>query len=265
MLKFSRIAALAVLGLAVAGSAQADSSTAVATVNGVTIPESRVDLTVNAATERGQTDSPQLRKAIRERLINLEVISQQATKKGLDKSADVIQELELARENVLVNAYFKDYIQNHPIGEDDLKKTYDNLKKHFGAKEYKVAHILVKTKAEAQKIEAELKRGASFSKLAKKDSKDPGSAENGGELGWSSPVNFVKPFADAVVKLHKGQISAPVQSQFGWHIIKMEGERNMKVPSFNQLKPRLIRHLQQQAIGEEILNLRAKAKIEENK
>ena len=261
MLKFSRLAALAALGLIVAGPACAASSKTVATVNGVSIPESRVDLRVNVATHRGQKDSPQLRRAIKEDLINLEVISQEAAKKGLDKSADVVQELELARESVLVNAYFKDYIKHHPIAEDTLKQAYNNLKRHLGNKEYKVAHILVKTETEAKKIEAQLKHGASFSKLAKKDSKDPGSAERGGELGWSSPANFVKPFSDAVVKLKKGQISAPVKSQFGWHIIKLEGERNMKVPPFAQVKPNLERRMQQQAIQEEILKLRGKAKI----
>jgi peptidyl-prolyl cis-trans isomerase C len=263
MLKFSKLAALAVLGLIVTGPAHADDTKTVATVNGVAIPESRVDLRVEAAAHQGQTDSPDLRKAIREDLINLEVISQQAAKKGLDKSADVVQELELARESVLVNAYFKDYVKNHPIGEDALKQEYDSLKAHLGNKEYKVAHILVETEAEAKKIEAELKKKkASFEKLAKKNSKDPGSAANGGELGWNSPANFVTPFADAVVSLKKGEISAPVQSQFGWHIIKLEDVRNLKVPPFEQVKPNLIRRMQQQAIQKEILNLRANAKIE---
>jgi peptidyl-prolyl cis-trans isomerase C len=263
MLKFSKLAAVAVLGLIVTGPAQADDAKAVATVNGVAIPESRVNLSVEAAAHRGQADSPDLRKAVRENLINLEVISQAATKKGLDKSDDVAEELTLARENVLVNAYFKDFIQNHPISEDALKKEYADLKEHLGNKEYKVAHILVKTEKEAQNIRDELvKKKASFAKLAKQDSQDPGSAENGGELGWNVPANFVAPFADAVQSLSKGEISAPVQTQFGWHIIKLEGVRTLKVPPFEQVKPNLIRRLQQQAIQKEILDLRGKAKIE---
>jgi len=262
MLKFSKLAAVAVLGLIVTAPVYADDSKTVATVNGVTIPESRVDLRVAAATHQGQTDSQDLRKAIREDLINLEVISQAATKKGLNKSDDVIQELTLARESVLVNAYFKDFIQNHPISEDELKKEYDTLKEHLGNKEYKVAHILVKTEKEAQKIREQLtKKKADFAKLAKKDSQDPGSAENGGELGWNVPANFVPQFGDAVMSLSKGEISAPVQTKFGWHIIKLEGVRTLKVPSFDKVKPNLIRRLQQQAIQKQILDLRSKAKI----
>ena len=261
MLKFSKLATFAVLGLIMASPAYADNT--VATVNGIAIPESRVDLRVEAAAHQGRTDSPDLRKAIREDLINLEVISQAAAKKGLDKSADVIQELELAHESVLVNAYFKDFVKNHPISEDALKKEYDDLKSHLGNKEYKVAHILVKTEAEAKKIEKELmKKGADFAKIAKEKSLDPGSAKDGGELGWNAPANFVPPFASAVKSLRKGEISAPVQSQFGWHIIKLEGERNLKVPPFAQLKPNLMRRMQQQAIQKEILDLRANAKIE---
>ena len=260
MLKFSKLAAFAVLGLIVASPAYADKTAA--TVNGVAIPESRVDLRVDAAVHQGQTDSPELRKAIREDLINLEVISQEATKKGLDKSEDVIQGLELARESVLVNAYFKDFIKNHPISEDELKKEYDGLKARLGNKEYKVAHILVKTEAEAKKIEKELmNKKADFAKIAKEKSLDPGSAKDGGELGWNAPANFVPPFADAVLSLSKGEISAPVQSKFGWHIIKLEGVRDLKVPPFAQLKPNLMRRMQQQAIQKEILDLRSKAQI----
>ena len=263
MLKFSKLAAVAVLGLIVTAPAQAADAKAVATVNGVAIPESRVDLRVENATHRGQADSPQLRKAIREDLINLEVISQAATKKGLNKSDDVVQELTLARESVLVNAYFKNFIQDHPIGDDELKKEYDSLKAHLGSKEYKVAHILVKTEKEAQNIRDELvKKKASFAKLAKKDSQDPGSAENGGDLGWNVPANFVQPFADAVMSLSKGEISAPVQTKFGWHIIKLEGVRKLQVPPFDKVKPNLMRRLQQQAIQKEILDLRSKAKID---
>jgi len=262
MLKFSKLAAVAVLGLIVTAPAHADNTKTVATVNGVTIPDSRVDISVEAAAHRGQADSPDLRKAVRENLINLEVISQAATRKGLNKSDDVAQELALARENVLVNAYFKKFIQNHPISEDALKKEYDSLKEHLGNKEYKVAHILVKTEKEAQTIRAQLvKKKANFAKLAKKDSQDPGSAENGGELGWNVPANFVPQFGNAVLSLSKGEISAPVQTKFGWHIIKLENVRTLKVPPFDKVKPNLIRRLQQQAIQKEILELRSKATI----
>lgn len=262
MLKLSKLAAIAIVGAIVSAPVfAADQS--VATVNGVTIPQERMDLRLQAAARQGQEDSPGLRKAIREDLINLEVISQAATKKGLDKEADVVQELDLAKQSVLVGAYIKDYLKNHPISEDALKQEYEKLKARIGDKEYRVAHILVSSEKEAKSIEAQLKKNHnSFAKLAKEKSKDPGSAEHGGDLGWNPPSNFVKPFADAVLTLKKGQISAPVQSQFGWHIIKLEDERDLKVPPFEQVKPNMMRHLQQEAVQKLILDMRTNAKVE---
>ncbi len=262
MLKFSRFALLSAL-LAIAASAQAADDKTAALVNGVAIPQARLDFRVKAVTQQGQPDSPELRKALREDLINLEVISQTATKNGLDKQPDVAQQLELARQSVLAGAFVQDYAKNHPISDDALKQEYENLKKRVGNKEYHLSHILVATEDEAKKIEAELKKkGANFAKIAKAKSKDPGSADKGGDLGWAVPSNFVQPFGEAVVKLNKGQISDPVQTQFGWHIIKLEDTRELKVPTFEEMKPKLENRLQQQSIQKAIEDLRGKAKIE---
>ncbi|MBI1173644.1 MAG: peptidylprolyl isomerase [Sideroxydans sp.] len=261
MLKLSKLAALVMAGAIIASPAYAEDKDA-ATVNGIAIPQERVDLQVKAAAMQGQADTPELRKTIRENLINVEVLSQEAVKKGIDKKPEVVQELELARQNVLGRSFIQDYIQNHPISEDTLKKEYDSLKAHLGTKEYKVAHILVDTEAEAKAIEAQLKKKGKFDKIAKEKSKDAGSGAEGGELGWNVPSNFVKPFADAVMTLNKGQVSAPVQSQFGWHIIKLEDVRNLKVPTYEQLKPNLMRRLQQQDIQKLIADLRNNAKIQ---
>jgi len=261
-MKISRLAAVAVLAAAMASPVFADDTTAAATVNGVAIPQARVDLRVQAAARQGQADTPELRKAIRDDLINLELVSQEAAKKGLDKSPDVVQELELSRESVLFGAFIQDYVKNHPISEDMLKQEYDKLKAHLGSREYKVAHILVSTEDEAKAIEAQLKKKGNFAKIAKEKSKDAGSGAEGGELGWNVPSNFVQPFADAVVKLHKGQISEPVQSQFGWHIIKLEDVRDLKVPPLEQVKPNLVRRLQQEGLQKALAELRANAKIQ---
>lgn len=261
MLKLSKFAALAMLGAIVTSSAYA-ADNAVATVNGVAIPQARADIAVEAAARQGQADSPELRKAIRENLINLEVMSQAAAKKDLNKQADVAEELEMAKQNILTRAFVQDYVKNHPISEDALKQAYNDLKTHVGNKEYHVAHILVKTEDEAKAIEAQLKKKGNFAKIAKAKSMDPGSAKKGGDLGWNPPSNFVKPFADAVLKLKKGQTSEPVQSQFGWHIVKLEDERNLKVPTYEELKPNLMRRLQQQAVQKLILDMRSKAKID---
>src|SRR3972149_5999648 len=212
MLKFSKSALLSAL-LAFAAGAQAADDKAVALVNGAAIPQARMDMRVKAATQQGQPDSPELQKAIREDLINLEVISQAASKNGLDKQAEIVQQLELARQSILAGAFVQDYVKSHPVGDDVLKQDYEKMKARVGNKEYKLSHVLVESEEDAKKVAAELKKGAKFAKVAKAKSKDPGSKDNGGALGWSVPANFVQPFAEAASKLAKGQISAPVQTQ----------------------------------------------------
>jgi peptidyl-prolyl cis-trans isomerase C len=261
MLKFSKFALLTAL-LAAAACAQAADDKAAALVNGVSIPQARVDMRIKAASQQGQPDSPELRKAVRDDLVNLEVITQAAVKSGLDKQAEIAQQLELARQSVLAGAYVQDYAKNHPITDDVLKQEYEALKKRVGNKEYKLSHILVESEDEAKKVSAELKKGAKFGKIAKSKSKDPGSKDNGGDLGWAVPSNFVQPFGDAVLTLSKGQVSAPVQTQYGWHVIKLEDTRDLKVPAFDEVKPNIEKRLQQQSIQKAIEDLRGKAKIE---
>jgi peptidyl-prolyl cis-trans isomerase C len=261
MLKFSKFTLLSAL-LAIAAGAQAADEKAAALVNGVSVPQARVEMRIKAAAQQGQPDTPEMRKAIRDDLVNLEVISQAAVKSGMDKQAEIAQQLELARQSVLAGAYVQDYAKIHPVGDDVLKQEYEALKKRVGNKEYKLSHILVETEDEAKKVEAELKKGGKFAKVAKAHTKDPGSKDNGGDLGWAVPSNFVQPFGDAVLTLSKGQTSAPVQTQYGWHVIKLEDTRELKVPAFEEVKPNIEKRLQQQAIQKAIEDLRGKAKIE---
>ena len=265
MLYSKKLAVLAILGVLRISYAFAEDNSA-AMVNGVSIPQSRIDMRVKAAATQGQADTPELRKAIRDEMINLEIVLQEAVKTGLDKNADVAQQMaqqvEQARQSVLVNAFVQDHIRNHPISEEQLKQEYEQLKTKLGDKEYNARHILVATEAEAKDIIAQLGKKAKFEKLAAK-SKDAGSAEKGGSLGWAMPSNFVPPFANALRNLKKGEYTKePVQSQFGWHVIKLDDIRDMKVPQFEELKAQLQQRLQQQAIQKTIIDLRAKAKIE---
>jgi len=261
MLKTGKFAALAILGALAINPAFAEDKSA-ALVNGVSIPQARIDLRVKAAAAQGQADSPELRKAIRDDMINLEVMAQEAVKAGLDKNADVVQQVELAKQSVLVGAFVQDYAKNHPISEDQLKQEYDKLKAKLGNKEYNTRHILVETEAEAKDIIAQLGKKAKFEKLAAK-SKDTGSAAQGGSLGWTVPGNFVPEFANALLNLKKGEYTKiPVQSQFGWHVIKLDDTRELKVPPFEEVKAQLQQRLQQQSIKKAIDELRAKAKIE---
>ena len=148
MLKTGKFAALAILGALAINPAFAEGKSA-AMVNGISISQARVDLRVKAAAAQGQTDSPELRKAIREDMINLEVVAQEAVKLGLDKNPDVVQQVELAKLSIIVGAFVQDYAKNHPISEDQLKQEYDKLKAKLGNKEYNARHVLVETEEEA--------------------------------------------------------------------------------------------------------------------
>lgn len=261
MLKTGKFAALAILGALAINPAFAEDKSA-AMVNGVSIPQARVDMRAKAATAQGQADSPELRKAIREDLINIEVVAQEAVKLGLNKDPDVIQQIELNKQQVLAGAFLQDYAKSHPIGEDQIKQEYDKLKTKMGDKEYNVRHILVETEAEAKDIIAQLGKKTKFEKLAEK-SKDAGSAQRGGELGWAVPGNYVPEFANAILNLKKGEYTKqPVKSQFGWHVIRLEDIRDMKAPPFDNIKPQMLQRLQQQSIQKAISDLRAKAKVE---
>lgn len=259
MLKYTKFSALVVLCAIVSSAVYAEAKPA-ATVNGVAIPQARLDMRIQAAMAQAQPDSPDLRKAALEDLITLEVLAQASTKKGFNKQTEVIQQIELTKQNILANAFFRDYVQKHPLSDDTLKQEYEKINKLRGNKEYKVSHILLKTEAEAKTVADQLKN-SKFEDVAMDKSQDPGSSVKGGDLGWAVPSNFVKPFSDAMVALGKGQISAPVQSQFGWHVIKLEDTRDLKVPGFDEVKPNLTQHLQQQMVQKAIAEQRAKAVI----
>ncbi len=261
MLKTHKFAALAILVALAINPAFAEEKSA-AVVNGVVISQERVEMNVKSAVSQGQADSPELRNAIRDDLISREVMVQAAVKDGLDKIADVAQQIELARQTVLVNAYVQEQLKKNPISETQLQQAYETLKSKLGDKEYDARHILLATEAEAKAVIAQLGKKGKFEKLATK-SLDTGSAERGGSLGWTVPKNFVEPFANALLNLKKGEYTKePVQSQFGWHVIRLDDVRALKVPAFNELKPQLQQRLQQQAIQKTITDLRAAAKID---
>lgn len=262
MFKSENLAVLAILGALAANPAFAETKPA-ALVNGVAIPQARVDMRVKAASAQGQADSPDLRKSIREDLINLEVLAQEATRLGVAKKPEVLQQIELARQSVLAGNYMQDYVKSNPITEDQIKQEYEKQKSKLGDKEYNTRHILVETEAEAKAIIAQLDKKAKFEKLASEKSKDSGSATRGGSLDWASPSSYVPPFANALKNLKKGEYTkSPVQSQFGWHIIRLEDVRDLKAPAYDEVKPQLQQRLQQQLVQKVIADLKAKAKIE---
>jgi peptidyl-prolyl cis-trans isomerase C len=240
----------------------AAAATRVATVNGVVIPKARADVVVRAQSTRGVPDSEAMRNEIREQLIIREIVAQEAAKKGLPKQTDVAAQIELSRQEVLWAAFIADFIKGNPVSDAQVKAEYDRVKAQRGDKEYKVRHVLVEKEDEAKQVIADLKKGRKFEELAKQ-SKDPGSKDRGGDLDWNAPGAYVKPFADAITKLPKGKYTeAPVQTQFGWHVILVEDVRDAKFPSFEEAKPQIAQALQQQQFTKLVQDLRAKAKVE---
>ena len=233
-----------------------------ATVNGKAIPKIRADALIAGQAAQGQPDSPELRKAVLEELVRREVLTQEALKKGFDKKAEVQGQLDLARQGVLIGAYLNDYVKTHPVTDEQIRKEYEDIKAKLGGKEYKARHILLETETAAKAVIEKLKKGEKFEDLAK-ESKDPGSKDRGGDLGWANPASFVPPFSAAMVKLEKGKTTdAPVKSDFGWHVIQLEDTRELKLPSVEEAKPQIAQQLTQRMVQQHIDDLRAKAKVE---
>ena len=235
----------------------------IATVNGVAIPQQRGELLMRERTQQGQPDSPQMRAAVRDELVNREIISQEAVKSGLTKKAELQNELELVRQTVIVQAYLREHIRTHPITDAEIQKEYDRLKAELGDREYKARHILVGTEDEAKSVIGELKKGAKFDDLAKKLSKDEGTKAKGGDLDWQPPGTFDKDFASAMAKLAKGKYSeTPVKTRFGFHVIQLDDTRAAQHPPVAEVKANLTQKLQRTRIEGLIAELRAKAKVE---
>ena len=262
----SKLAAALLACLFVAAPAiAADKSSgkgAVATVNGVAISQGIYDAVLNEQRGRGLQDNAETREAVRDFLIGRELMIQEARKQGLDKNASVAALMEHARQNVLVNAFIQEQLRKNAPSEAQLKAEYELIAAKVSGNEYKSRHILVDSEDAAKAIVKQLKDGAKFEDLAKQ-SKDPGSAENGGDLGWSAPGNYVQPFAEALTKLEKGKFTeTPVKTQFGWHVILLEDARPLQPPPFEALKPQLAQRANQQIIEKLVESLRAKAKIQ---
>lgn len=235
----------------------------VAKVNGVEIPQARLDTILKMRAAGKQPDSPEIRTALRDTLINQEVVAQEAIKKGLQKNPEIAAQLDLQRQETLVNAFVQEYMKANPVNDDVVRKEYERIKPTIPAKEFKVRHILVDKEDDAKDVIAQLKKGGSFEKLAADKSKDTGSKTKGGDLDWAPAGRYVKPFGDALGKLKKGQLTdAPVQSEFGFHVIRLDDERAVKVPTLDEAKPQIQQMLQSQQVQKMLSDLRAKAKVE---
>jgi peptidyl-prolyl cis-trans isomerase C len=234
----------------------------VATVNGQALPKSEFDLYVTSLTRQsGHEVTPEQRQQMLDQFINLHLAAAEAEKNGADKEPKVADQLSLAREQVLADASLQKYLEANPVQDSELRPEYDTQVAAL-PREYHARHILVDDQAAAEAITKELKAGADFAKVAAKRSKDS-SSKSGGDLGWFTLDTMVKPFADAVKAMQPGQLSEqPVQSQFGWHVIKLEESRATSAPPFDEVKDRVKMLVQRKKLQAHMEELRKAAQIE---
>lgn len=235
----------------------------IAIVNGKAVPSSRLEAMLRQMERAGKPAPADAAAQIKDRLVLFEILSQEGQKRGLDASDDFKAQVDLIRQNLLVNEVMADFQKTHAPTDADVQAEYDKFAAANSGKEYKASHILVEKEDEAKKIIAQLKKGGKFADIAKKSSKDPGSGAKGGELEWASPTSYVKEFADALVALGKGKTSeTPVKSQFGFHIIRVDDVREAQLPKIEEVRQQIVQQLMQQKSSAYIEELRAKARIE---
>jgi peptidyl-prolyl cis-trans isomerase C len=267
ILAIAAAAALAFPAAAQQGAAKPPAKPAaagpVATVNGTAIPRARLEYLMHQQLQRGAPDNESTRAAVRDDLINREVVSQAAVRAGTAKKREVQTQLDMARQEVLVGAYLSEYLREHAVTDADVQKEYDRVRALTGKSEYKARHILVESEEEARRLIAELHKGGKFDELARKSSKDEGTRELGGDLDWKIPSTFEKPFGDAMLALEKGKFSTvPVRTRFGFHVIQLDDVRDVQFPPVSQVRPQLQQRLMRQKVEDIVKELRAKAKVE---
>ena len=251
------LTALAVLSMA---GAMAQN---VAVVNGKPVPTARVEALKQQVERSGRPVTPDMMQQIKEEVVTREIFMQEARRLGLESRADYRNQLELARQTLLIRELFAEFQKKNPVTDAEVKAEYDKFVAANGGKEYRARHILVEKEDEAKALIEQIKKGAKFEDLAKKNSKDPVSGANGGDLDWANAGSYVPEFSQAMVKLAKGQLGeTPVKSQFGFHIIRVDDIRDAQLPKLEELKPQIAQQLQQDKLSRFQDELRSKARIQ---
>ncbi|MBA4217150.1 MAG: peptidylprolyl isomerase [Methylibium sp.] len=236
----------------------------IATVNGKPVPKARVETLIQQVTKSGQQQrSPELEAQVKDEVVRREIFMQAAEARGVPQSADFKAQMDLARQMLLIRGLMEDFRSKNPVSDADAQAEYDKFKAANSGNEYRARHILVEKEEEAKALIAQIKGGANFEELAKKNSKDTGSAQNGGDLDFANPNNFVPEFSKAMVALQKGEMTQePVKSQFGYHIIKLEDTRPASFPAFDDVKAQIKQRIEQQKMAEFQDGLIKKAKTD---
>lgn len=269
-MKTSRTALAALLAASLSLAAPLVSAQNIAIVNGKAVPKARVDAMIDQIIKSPQqpgqppmTRSPELEQKVKDEIVLREIYIQEAERLGLQRSADYKTQMEFARQSILIRALFTDAEKKLGTTDAEARAEYDRIKASNGDKEYRARHILVEKEEDAKALIAQIKGGAKFEDLAKKNSKDPGSAENGGDLDWANPGNYVPEFSAAMTKLQKGQVTdTPVKSQFGFHIIKLEDVRAVQFPAFEEVKEQIVQRQNQVKVAKFREDLKNKAKTD---
>ncbi len=263
-MKMMNVALRCIVAGMMAGLLQQSASAAedvVVTVNKVALPESQLNLLVNAFVLQGHQDTEELRQKLTAELAAREAVAQQAKRLGLDKTPEFAAALAYARRDMLVNAFQADYLAKHPVVEADIQALYEKQVQEAGDKEFRIRHVLVETEDEAKAILAATRKGKKLEALAREKSLDSASRAMGGDIGWQVPILLVQPVRDAVMHLEKGQVSEPVQSPFGWHVIQVDDIRAYQFPALDSVRESLIKQLSSQAVLSAMAAVRDKAEI----
>jgi peptidyl-prolyl cis-trans isomerase C len=260
--------ASALLAIGFVGSSHAQNAlpiNAAASVNGFIISNDLVEQGIQAALSQGQKDSPELRKAVLGKMIEISLLSQQAEKDGLANSDKANSQLALIRQNYLADLELTTYMSRNPVSDADVQAEYNREIASLGSQgmivEYKVSDIAVATEADAQAALARIKKGESFDKVAKSVSLAPNKVQ-GGAVGWVQAGQTLPQIASVLVTLSKGQVSpAPIQMPQGWYLIKLEDKKSSKPPTFEQAKAAIRNGLMQKKQFEFLSQLRQGANI----
>ena len=227
------------------GSPSKDLQTALAqpfvTVNGEAQSNARAEVLLREQLGRGVADSAELRKSVREHLINQAMMAQEARRNGLDKDPLVQAQMELAQQNILAQAWQQKVLSETVIKEDELRAEYAQQMARIGKQEYLVRHLLVAEEATAKLLIEKLQAGTKMADLAAEYSRDTSSKYHGGLTEWTNITNFLPPVAEAVAKLAKGKLEPlPVHSDAGWHVLLLEDQRAFTPPTLEAIKPQLV-------------------------
>jgi peptidyl-prolyl cis-trans isomerase C len=266
--RFLMLALAAAVGLAVgACGKKTEDGKVMRAVNGEAITESDYNHYLRLRQGESIPDKDKEREVVLNELTDRVLLTQRATELGVDRDPDVKFAVARAKENILIQALIRKTVRDNPVTDDDLKARYQQEVDKTNKTEFRVRHILVKTEDEAKEIVKQLQHGAKFAALAKSKSIDKESGHAGGELGWINQGMVVPEFFDGVLATKKGAISAPVKSDYGWHIIMVEDSRPLKVPTFEevlanpQAKAGLVQKIQNERLTALLDDLKKKAKI----